>query len=108
VHYAANGSGDTAREIDVIGEEGLRVIEGVVTRLDHRGSQITVRYTDGKMETFRLTERAAAEASKDAGQASSAATRVVIYYTDEDGRRVAHFSSRGCLERGRTSWTRWL
>jgi hypothetical protein len=91
VHYTPNGGEQAAREIDVISDEGLKVAEGVVTRLDRRRQQISVRYTDGRTETFRLTERAAAEAPKDADNAATAGLKVAIYYTDENGRKVVHF-----------------
>jgi hypothetical protein len=91
VHYTVEGTAESAREIDRIGDEGLKVTEGVVTRIDRRRKQITVRFDNGKTETFRLTDRAAAEATKDIDQVGTSAMRVVIYYSDEVGRKVAHF-----------------
>ena len=93
VHYTAEGSEQAAREIDVIGEQGLEVTEGMVTRVDRGRRQITVRYDNGKTEVFRLTERAAAETAQ-AVQPVPSGTKVVIYYTDEHGQNVAHFFGR--------------
>jgi len=90
VHYTTNGAGLAAREIDVIGPEGLQTTEGTVIRLDRRHQQITVRHDDGKTETFRLSDRAVAEATA-AAEPAAASSRVVIYYTDENGHRIAHF-----------------
>jgi hypothetical protein len=89
VHYAPDGTQQTAREIDVIGDQALKVTEGVVTRLDRRRQQITIRYNGGQMETFRLTERAAAEAPKDTDVPP--AGKVAIYYSDDRGQKVAHY-----------------
>jgi hypothetical protein len=67
------------------------VTEGVVKRIDRKKKQITVKFDNGKTETFRLTDRAAAETTKDIDQAGTSVTRVVIYYSDEGGQKVAHF-----------------
>ena len=91
VHYTADAAEPTAGEVDVVGDEGLMVTEGTVTRLDRQRQQITVKYANGKTEVFRLTGRAAAEAPSDVEQASTGGTRVVIYYRDEHGRKVVHF-----------------
>jgi hypothetical protein len=42
-------------------------------------------------ETLRLTDRAAAEAAKDVDQAATDTMKVIVYYSDEAGRNVAHF-----------------
>jgi hypothetical protein len=91
VHYTAEGSEQAAREIDVVGVEGLEVTEGMVTRVDRGRRQITVRYDNGKREVFRLTERAAAETVQSGDRAAPTGTKVVIYYSDEHGQKVAHF-----------------
>ena len=90
VHYTTEGADQSAREIDRIGDEGLRVTEGVVTRISRGRKQITIRFDDGKTETFRLTNRAAAEVgnSSDVGAGSA---KVVVYYSNDTGHKVAHF-----------------
>ena len=94
VHYAVEGPEQTAKEVDVIGDHGLEVTEGMVTRINRRRGQITVRYDSGKIETFRLTERAAAEVSQTGDAMAPSGTKVVIYYSDEHGRKVAHYFRR--------------
>jgi hypothetical protein len=89
--YLALERGGIAREIDRIGDEGLKIAEGVVTRIDRGRKQITIRFVDGKSETLRLTDRAAAEAAKDVDQAATDAMKVIVYFSDEAGRKVAHF-----------------
>jgi hypothetical protein len=44
VHYTVNDAKEAARKIDRIGDEGLKVTEGVVTLIDHARKQITVRF----------------------------------------------------------------
>jgi hypothetical protein len=87
VHYTLDGSWAAAQEIDSVADDGLKVTEGVITKVDHRRKQVTVRFDDGDNETFRLTDRAAGELEGDAARA----TKVTLYYSDETGRKVAHF-----------------
>jgi len=94
VHYTVQGTEQAAREIDVIGAEGLEVTEGMVTRVDRGRHQITVRYDNGKAEVFQLTEHATVETTQTLDQAAPSGTKVVIYYSDDHGQRVAHFFRR--------------
>jgi hypothetical protein len=69
------------------GPNGLKHADGVVTRVDLYKSRMTVRYPDGAVETFRLTH------AEEAGRANTG-KRVVVYYPDESGEKVAHFFKR--------------
>ena len=90
LHYSGTGSEASAREIDQIGEDnGLKITEGRVVRIDRGRKAITIRFDDGKTETFRLTDRAASEGKRN--EEATSGTRVVIYYADEAGQRVAHY-----------------
>jgi len=91
VHYTVEGSNESAHEIDRIGDGGLKVIEGVVTRVDRARKQITIKHSNGTTETLRLTDHAAVDAGKDLDQAATGGTRVVVYYTDATGQKLAHF-----------------
>ncbi len=91
VHYTAHGAERAAREVDVIGPEGLDVTEGTVTRIDRRRRQITVRYDNGRTEVFGLTDRAATETTQAIDQVVPGGTKVIIYYSDDRGEKVAHF-----------------
>ena len=90
VHYTVQSGLETAQEVDRIDAAGLKEIEGRVIRVDRGKKQISVRFPDGQTETFQLTDRAAVDAGKDVDAAGEDAT-VVIYYSDESGRKVAHF-----------------
>jgi hypothetical protein len=91
VHYTVAGSDAAALEIDQISDDGLSVTEGTVVRIDRGRKQITIRFDDGESETFQLTERAAFGAGKELDQVPDGTARVTVYYTDEDGHRVAHY-----------------
>lgn len=88
VHYRINGAEASVEEIDRVADEGLKVTEGVVVRLDRRRKRLTLKLGDGTTETLRLTDRAASQTddSLDAGDVS-----VTVYYADESGHKVAHY-----------------
>jgi hypothetical protein len=91
VHYAVDGADKTAVEVDRIDESGLRVMEGVVTRIDREGKTLAIRLADGSTETLRLSERAAGTVGKDVDRAAEDSAKVIVYYADEAGHRVAHY-----------------
>jgi hypothetical protein len=88
IHYSTTGAKASAEEIDILGDEGLRITEGVVSNIDRGKKEITIRFTNGHTETLQMTTRAAAES-----QAIVAGTpsRIVVYYANEEGRKVAHY-----------------
>jgi hypothetical protein len=62
-------------------------MEGIATKIDRGKKQITIRYDDGRIETLKLTDRAAA----DVGRSIGPDTRIVVYYSDEAGGKVTHY-----------------
>jgi hypothetical protein len=94
VHYAGDAAEQTALEVDRLDDKGLKTMEGVVTRVDRAGRKISIRLTDGSTQTLRLTKRAATDVGKDVDRASADTTRVIVYYADEAGQRVAHYFKR--------------
>jgi hypothetical protein len=88
IHYTPDAAGEAASEVDIVGAEGLEIAEGTVTRLDRGRKQITVRYDNGKTETFRLTDRAAAESET---REAPGEDKVLIYYSTDKGAKVAHY-----------------
>jgi len=88
VHYRIEAAEQSIDELDRVADEGLKVLEGTVIKLDRRRQEITLKYGNGKTETLRLTDRAATEVSEGLNRDG---VPVVIYYADESGRKVAHF-----------------
>ena len=86
VHYAGAGADATAQEVDVVGDDGLRITEGVIIGINRGRREITVRLDSSTTETLQLTERASHEVERGTGTAE----RVVVYYKDEHGRKVVH------------------
>lgn len=91
VVHQSTGESASVDEIDVLGDEGLKSTEGMVTRIDRRKNEITIRYNNGKTETLQMTTRAAAESDAGIDETSQEASTIVIYYSDEAGRKIAHY-----------------
>ena len=91
IHYTSGQGGPLAQEVDRVGDEGLYVTEGRVKRLDRGRKQITIAYDSGAVEVFQLTDHAASEAVNDDARTAVGPGRVVVYYRDENGRKIVHF-----------------
>jgi hypothetical protein len=87
VHYVAEGSQNTAVEVDRVGEGGLHIVQGEVLALDRPARKLTVLLPDQSEVTLRLTDRAAHHVGKEVATRS----RVVVYYIDEGGEQAAHY-----------------
>ena len=94
VHYTVEGDTKAAHEVDRIADDGLKTIEGVITKVDRRARTISIRLADGSRQTLRLTERAASDVGKDLDATGAGTAKVVVYFDDEAGRRVAHYFKR--------------
>ena len=90
VHFTKGSAEEVALEVDHVGKDGLKRAEGTISRIDRIGKKIIVRTADGTEETYRLADHAA----RDAGEGVEQAGKVIIYYMDEGGRKVAHFFER--------------
>ena len=55
---------------------------------------MVVKTADGTEKTFELTGKAAEDAGKDTGKGIAKGAKVTVYYTDEGGKKVAHYVSQ--------------
>jgi hypothetical protein len=94
VHYTMAGTDEVAQGINHAGEQGLKRTEGVLERVDRKSQRVTVRFANGTTETLQLTERAASEVSSNVGTAATDGMKVIVYFTDAEGHRIAHFFKR--------------
>jgi hypothetical protein len=94
VHYSTAGAKASAQEIDILGDDGLRMTEGVIRNIDRRKREITIKFVTGETETFQMTSRAAAESEALLDDGGGAPATIVVYYSDETGHKVAHYFKR--------------
>ena len=74
VHYRIEGAEESVEEIDRVADDGLKITEGTVLKLDRRRQQITLRFGNGSTETLRLTERAAGQTDETISDAGATST----------------------------------
>jgi len=51
----------------------------------------SVKTADGTVHTFKMADHATRDAGKDVGKATEKSAKVTVYYTEEAGKKVAHF-----------------
>ena len=86
-HYTAKGTENTAVEVDEIGKNGLKTMEGTVSEIDRGGKKLVVKSADGSEQAFKMADHAADETGKGAQKAA----KVTVYYTEDAGKKIAHF-----------------
>ncbi len=95
VHYTGKGTEDTAEEVDRLGKDGLKASEVTVTKIDRGAKTMVVKTANGTEETYKLTDSAARDAGKDVSQGTEKGAKATVYYTEEGGRKIAHFFKKG-------------
>jgi hypothetical protein len=91
VHYTVKGTEKSATEVDKVGKDGLKYVDGTVTKVGKDGKTVMVKSADGTEHTFEVTGHDTADAAKDIGQGADKTGKVTVYYTEDGGKKVAHF-----------------
>ncbi len=94
-HYTTRRTEDTALEIDKLGKGGLKMKDGTIKDIDRGGKKLIVKSGDGVESTFRLTDHAAKDGGKDIGKGMEKGAKVTVYYTEDAGKKAAHFFEKG-------------
>ena len=87
VHYTEKGTVKTAQEVDHVGKNGMKASVVAVKSVDQGAKTVTVKTADGAEETYHMT----AAATRETGKGLDKTGKVTIYYTEEGGRKIAHF-----------------
>jgi hypothetical protein len=74
-----------------VGKDGLKTTDGTIKDIDRGGKKLIVKSSDGVESTFRLTDRAAKDGGKDIAEGSEKGAKITVYYTEDAGKKVAHF-----------------
>lgn len=93
-HYTTKGADNTAVEVDKLGKDGLKETDGTVSTIDRGGKTLGVKTSDGVEHTFKIADHATEDAGKDVGKAAEKSAKVTVWYTEEGGKKVAHFFER--------------
>lgn len=87
----AKGTETTADDIGRVGKDGMKVTKGTVTKIDKDTKTVVIKSADGTEKTFDYTDNAAKDMGKAVGQGTEKGAKVTVYYTEEAGKKIAHF-----------------
>lgn len=87
----AKGTEETADELGKVGKDGMKVTKGTVTKIDKDTMTVAVKSADGTEKTFDYTSLAGEDVGKTVGKGSEKGAKVTVYYTEEAGKKIAHF-----------------
>lgn len=87
VHYTEKGGKKTAHEVDRLGEGGVKVTEGTISHVDRGAKTVAVKTASGAEETYQLSK----DGAKNVGKGVEKTGQVSVYYTEEGGKKIAHF-----------------
>jgi hypothetical protein len=94
VHYSGAAGEEAADHIDVFGHDALKTTEGTLTQFDKTSHKIVVRTSDGMDKTFHLGRDSAIDTEDGLVDAAHFTPKegdhVVVYHTEEGGRKVVH------------------
>jgi hypothetical protein len=85
------GVDESAMEVGKVSKDGFKATKGTVTKFDKDTKTIAVKTADGTEKTFELTDDAVKDAGKATGKGIEKGTQVTVYYTEEGGKKTAHF-----------------
>lgn len=90
-HTTTRGTDETAVEVDKVGDQGLHKTEGTIKEFDRKSKKLIVQSADGTEHAFTLTDHAATDGGKDIAEGAEKGSKVVVYSTENAGKKVAHF-----------------
>jgi arginine repressor len=85
------GADESAKEVGKVSKDGFKATKGTVTKFDKDTKTIVVKTADGTEKTFEVSGKALADAGKGTGKGLEKGTKVTVYYTEEGGKKTAHF-----------------
>jgi hypothetical protein len=91
VHYTEKGTEKTGVEIDRVGKDGVKTVDGTVEKVGEGGKTVVVKGADGTERTFRVAGHDTAKSAEEIGKGTEKGAKVTVYYTDDAGKKVAHF-----------------
>ena len=91
VHYTEKGTEKTGVEIDRVGKDGVKTVDGTVEKVGEGGKTVVVKTADGTEHTFRVAGHDTAVSAEDIGKVTEKGAKVTVYYTESAGKSVAHF-----------------
>ena len=98
VHYTKVGAEEVATGLEYAGKGTWKATKATVVAVDHSAHTVTVKTADGAETTFHASEHCTVETGKgigkfgsESGKSIATGSQVTVHYTEEGGKKVAHF-----------------
>lgn len=95
LHTTGEGADKTAHTIDWVGDKTVHTADGTVEDVGKGTRTVAVKTADGTKETFHVADRATVDTGKGvvrySARGAEKGEHVTVYYTEEAGKKVAHF-----------------
>ena len=91
VKYTGEGADATSSGIKYVGKGTVKVSEGTVTKVDDAAKTVTVKTASGAEEVYHVTAEGTVDTGKGIAKGTTKGAKVSVYYTEEGGKKVAHF-----------------
>jgi arginine repressor len=85
------GAEETADAVGKVGKDGMKVTKGTVEKVDEGTKTVVVKSADGTEKTFEYTGNALEDSGKAVGKGTEKGAKITVYYTEETGKKIAHF-----------------
>ncbi len=85
------GAEETGDAIGEVGKGSMKVAKGTIEKVDQGTKTVVVKSADGTEKTFAYTDNAAKDMGKAVGTGTEKGAKVTVYYTEETGKKIAHF-----------------
>jgi hypothetical protein len=90
-HYTEKGAEKTGVEVDRVGKDGVKTVDGTVEHVGEGGKVVVVKAADGTEHTFAVVGHDTATSAEDIGKGADKSAKYTVYYTEKSGKKVAHF-----------------
>ncbi len=85
------GADETAMAVGKISKDGFHATKGTVEKFDKDTKTLAIKSADGTEKTFELSGKALEDAGRATGAGVAKGAKVTVYYTEESGKKVAHY-----------------
>jgi hypothetical protein len=69
----------------------MKVTKGTVEKVDEGTKTVVVKSADGTEKSFEYTGNALKDSGKAVGKGTEKGAKITVYYTEETGKKIAHF-----------------
>ena len=91
VHSTRKGSDETAKAVGKVGKDGMKVTKGTITNVDKGARTVAIKSADGTEKSFEYAGSELEDSARAMGKGVEKGGKVTIYYSEEAGKKIAHF-----------------